>query len=176
MDIFIGSEQELVTGFSTPSTSVTTLNGTVDTSSDVITLANSALVNIGEVIRAEFEKMLVRDINTTTHQASVQRGFDRTNRVQHLDKVAVDVYRTFIVERGVNGTTAATHAKDVAISRYLPPDDVLGLCRQMAVLNINKSRSGYAGKIGNDQTGVTYYNDEVPRYYFDRIKDAYQLP
>ena len=176
MVLKLGDEQELVTGYSDPSAAVTTLNGAVAAADEEITVTNSALVNVGEIIRADFEQMKVRDRNTTTHKLAVWRGWNRTNRVAHLTAVAVDVYRTVNVERGVNGTTAATHANGLAISRYFAPDDIQFLTREVATLMLNKAKGGYAGRSGNEQTGVTFYNDAFPKFDIERIKEKYYLP
>ena len=173
MVLLIGSEQELVTGYGTPIDSTTLLNGTVAITDDVIKLDDVSKVNVGEVLRVDFEQMKVRDTNTDTNQALVWRGFNKTNRVQHLDNAIVYVYRDFTVERGVNGTDAAEHATNAAIDRYEPPDDIRYLARQIATLMINKAKSQYAGKSGNDQTGVVYYNDAFPRFDIERIKEKY---
>jgi hypothetical protein len=71
------------------------------------------------------------------------------------------VYRTFTVSRGVNGTTAAAHSSK-AISRYMAPYDVNWLARQMAGLMWKKARSGFAGKVGNQELGEVFYQNEFP--------------
>lgn len=176
MALLLGSEQELVTGYGSPADTTTDLNGTIDTATEEITVDDASLVNVGEVIRVDFEQMKVRDRNTDTEKLHVYRGWNKTNRVQHLDGVSVYVYRTFNVDRACNGTTAAAHANALAISRYDPPDDVRFLAREGATLMLNKAKSGYAGKSGNDQSGVTFYNDAFPRFDIERIKEKYQLP
>jgi len=85
------------------------------------------------------------------------------------------VYRTVTVERAVNGTTAAAHLLNAAISRYMVPDDILFLTKQIATLMINKARGGYAGKSGNAESGEVYYHDVFPRYEIERIKQNYRL-
>lgn len=176
MVLKLGDEQELVTGLSAPTTAVTALSGAVAISDEQITVDDASLVNIGETIRVNFEQMLVLDKNETTEKLSVMRGLNRTQRAAHADNDALDVYRTFTVERGVNGTTAAVHANGLAISRYTVPDDILFLTRQIAVLMMNKAKSGYAGRTGNEQTGTVFYNDAFPRFDIDRIKNKYRIP
>lgn len=176
MALLIGTEQELATDYGDPTAAVTALNGAITASDEEITVSNSALVNVGEVIRVDFERMYVRDRNTASHKLAVWRGWNRSNRVAHLTGASVDVYRTFVVERGVNGTTAAIHANGASISRYDPPDDIRYLTRQIAILMLNKAKSGYAGKSGNESTGTTYYYDAFPRFELERIKRNYALP
>jgi hypothetical protein len=175
MVLLIGSEQELVTGWSTPTASATTLNGAVAATDEYITVANASLVNIGEIVRVEFEQMLVRDLNTTNQRLSVIRGWNGTARVLHTTSTAVDVYRTVTVTRAVNGTTAAAHANGAAISRYFAPDDIQYLAKQIATLIINKAKSGYQGRTGNAELGVVFYNDAFPRQDIERIKARYNI-
>lgn len=174
MVLLIGSEQEAVTGWGDPTASVTTLNGAVGVSDDVITLANGALVNVGEVLRVDFEQMKVQD--KRTHQCSVIRSWNGTGKVAHLTAAAVDVYRTASVERGVNGTTAAVHANGLAISRYFAPDDIQFLCKEIATLTASKALSGYQGRTGNAETGVVFFNDSFPKFDIDKIKSNYHIP
>lgn len=176
MVLLIGSEQELVTGWSTPTASVTTVTEPVTATADTLTLANAALVSIGEIIRIDFEQMKITDIRTTGNLAAVIRGWNGTGRTTHADNAAVDVYRTVNVTRAVNGTTAAAHANGVTVSRYYAPDDVQYLTRQIAVLMFNKALSGYQGRTGNAELGTVFYNDAFPRYELEQIKARYALP
>lgn len=176
MVLLIGTEQELVTGWGDPTTSVTTVTEAVTNTTDQLTLANAALVNVGEIIRIDFEQMRIVDIRTTGNLAAVIRGYNGTSRVAHADNTAVDVYRTVNVERGVNGTTAAAHLNGVAISRYFAPDDIQFLTKQIATLMVNKALSGYQGRTGNAELGVVFYNDAFPRYELEQIKAKYALP
>lgn len=176
MVLLIGSEQELVTGYDSPTAAVTALSGSLTATAEEVTVDDASLVNVGEIIRVGFEQMKVRDRNTNTEKLYVWRRWNRTQAVTHADNDAVDVYRTVNVERGVNGTTAAVHANGASIYRYFAPDDIQFLTREIATLMLNKSKGAYAGRSGNDQTGVTYYNDAFPRFDIERIKDKYHLP
>lgn len=176
MLLLIGSEQELVTGWSSPTENVTTVTEAVTASADQLTLADASLVNVGEIIRIDFEQMRVTDRRTSTNMVSVIRGWNGTGRVTHADNAPVDAYRTVTVERGVNGTTAAAHANGAAISRYYAPDDIQFLCRQIATLMINKAQGGYQGRTGDPELGVVYYHDAFPRYELEQIKQRYALP
>ena len=174
MVLLIGSEQELVTGFGAPTASVTLLNGAIAATDEVLTVDNGALVNVGEIIRVGFEQILIRDKNT--HQCAVTRGWNGTSRVAHADDSAVDVYRTVNVERGMNGTTAAAHLNGAAISRYFAPDDIQFLTKEIATLIVNKAKSGYQGRTGNQEMGVVFYHDAFPRQDIERLKTAYFIP
>ena len=174
MTLLIGTEQEAVTGWGSPTTGVTTLNGAVAAADDTIVVTNGALLSVGEIIRVDFEQMKIKDKNT--HTLEVTRGWNGTRRVSHTTSTNVDVYRTVNVERGINGTTAAAHANAVAISRYFAPDDVQFLAKEIATLIANKALSGYQGRTGDPQTGVVFYNDAFPQYDIQRVKANYILP
>ena len=175
MVLLIGTEQELVTGWSTPTASVTALNGAATISDEILTVDDASLVNIGELIRIDFEQMLVKDRNTSTNKLYVLRGYNNTARAAHLNDATLDVYRTVTVERGVNGTTAAVHANGVSIARYFAPDDIQYLAKQIATLIVQKAKSGYQGRTGNQDTGVVMYHDAFPRYDIERIRKTYAL-
>ena len=174
MTLLIGTEQEAVTGWGSPTTGVTTLNGAVAAADETIVLTNGALVEIGEVIRVDFEQMKIKDKNS--HTCEVTRAWNGTRRVAHTTSTSVDAYRTVNVERGINGTTAAAHLNAVAISRYFAPDDVQFLCKEIATLIVNKALSGYQGRTGNAETGVVFYNDAFPQYDIQRVKANYVMP
>lgn len=174
MVLLIGNEQELVTGWSTPIDSATDITEALTATGDVLTLGDATKVHIGEILRVGFEQMKVLDLNTTTNEAYVGRGWNKTAAVVHADNSDVYVYRTLTVERGVNGTTAAAHLINAAISRYVAPDDILFLVKEIATLMLNKAASGYQGRTGNDQ-GVIFYNDAFPRQDIERVKQAYSL-
>ncbi|RPH74771.1 hypothetical protein EHM76_02940 [bacterium] len=174
MTLKIGDEQQVVTSWGDPTAGVTTLNGAIAVGDETITVADGALINVGEIFRSTFEQMKVKD--KQNNLLEVVRGWNGIRRVAHLTGAAVDVYRTVNVERAVNGTSAAAHAKDTAISRYFAPDDVQFLCKEIAMLIANKAGSGYQGRTGNAETGVVFYNDAFPKYDIQRVKENYYIP
>ena len=174
MILLIGSEQELVTGWGSPTASVTQLNGAMTATEQTMTVDSGTLIKVGEIIRIDFEQMKVRDIRS--NQALVTRGWNGSGAVAHADNATIDAYRTVNVERAVNGTTAAAHAGNAAISRYFAPDDVQFLTKQIATLMLNKAKSGYQGKTGSADTGTVYYYDSFPRFEIERVAANYRLP
>lgn len=175
MVLLIGTEQELVTGWGDPTASVTTASASVAVTDQTITVTDASLVNVGEVIRIDFEQMKVLDRRTSTYKLSVIRGWNGTAVVSHTSTTAVDVYRTVNVERGVNGTTAAEHLNGVAISRYFPPDEIVGLTKQIATLLVNKAKGGYQQRAGNAELGAVYYNEAFPRFEIARVKRSFMF-
>ena len=173
MVLLINSEQELVTGYSTPSTAVTTIAEDLDTSEEEITVADGTKVYDGETIRVNYEQMKVLEIQSNT--LHVRRGWNNTAKATHTSGANVDAYRTFTVERGVNGTSAAAHTAATTIYRYLVPDDINYLAREIATLMLKKSQGAYAGKTGNAELGEVYYHDAFPRFDLDRLRLHYEV-
>lgn len=174
MVILIGSEQQLVTGFGEISASATTLSEDIDLVEEEINVANGTLIFVGETIRCGFEQMKVLDINGNT--LYVKRGWNGTKKVIHSTAGAVDVYRTFSVERAVNGTTAGIHTMGSYISRYLVPEDVRILCAEIATLMRKKALGGFAGRSGNSELGEVFYHDLFPRFDLERVRGHYLIP
>jgi len=79
------------------------------------------------------------------------------------------------VKRGCSGTTAATHAQNTAISRYVVPDDVSYLALQIATLMLRKGDSGFAGKVGDPATGEMFYYNEFPHSIVKDIQRNYRI-
>jgi hypothetical protein len=173
MGLLIGDEQILVAGVGDPSAAITTLSVALDSASETLTPVDVLAASVGEVIRVGFEKMKIVDKNAT--QWLVLRGWNNTKKSAHSISDSVDVYRTFAVERGVNGTTAAAHVKETAISRYLPPDDINLLARAIASLMKKLADSAYAGRVGNAELGQVFYNDAFPRDLLEKIEANYEV-
>lgn len=172
MVLLIGSEQQAVTGWSSPTTNITSLNGALTSTEDIVTLDDGSLVNVGEILRVDFEQMRVKD--KRNHQAHVDRGWNNTGQVAHSDNTQVDVYRTVTVDRGVNGSTAASHTQGTAISRYHVPDDIQYITKQIATLIVNKAKAGYQGRTGNAELGTVFYHDVFTRE-IDQIRTNYMI-
>lgn len=174
MVLYFDSEQIYVGDYDTPTSAITTLGAALDASSEIVTLIDGSTVKAGEIIRVNVEKMRVLDINGNT--AYVLRGWDKTKQVSHTISANVDVYRTFNVTRGVNGTTAVSHSNAAALSRYVVPEDINYLTVQIATLMLRKSATGFAGKTGNETLGTVFYAHEFPRDEIARVKSSYYIP
>jgi hypothetical protein len=173
MVLLIEAEQQLVTATGAPTAAVTTLSNALNNADEILTPANVALANVGETFRIDFEKFLLLDKNAT--QWSVLRGYRNTTKAAHNASASIDVYRTFVVTPGVNGTTAAGHAQNTAISRYLPPDSVNTLCKAIATLLKKLDDSQYAGKTGNAQLGEVFYNNAFPKDIWDKVEAQFDV-
>ncbi|MGA2504201.1 MAG: hypothetical protein ABSG01_08945 [Anaerolineales bacterium] len=173
MVLLVEAEQELVTATGAPTAGVTTLGTALNNADEALTPASVAAAAIGETIRIDFEKLLVLDKNAT--QWSVVRGYRNTTKAAHSNGAAIDAYRTFVVTRGVNGTTAITHALSTPISRYLPPESVSTLCKAIATLLKKLDDAQYAGKTGNANLGEVFYNNAFPRDIWEKVESQFDV-
>lgn len=173
MALSIGAEMEVVTDYGTPTAAATTLSSSLTAASETVAVASGAAVKIGEIIRVDFERMKVLDIQTNT--LLVARGWGKTQKNTHNSAANVDVYRTFAVARACNGTSAAAHSTSTVVKRYAIPDDIVYLARQIAMLMLKKAGSGFAGKTGSPEMGEVFYFHEFPRDEIMRIKRNYSL-
>ena len=173
MNLLIETEQELVIATGAPTAGVTTLSTALNNADEILTPANVALAAIGETIRIDFEKMLILDKNAT--QWSVQRGYRNTTKMTHNTSASIDAYRTFVVTRGVNGTTAAAHALSTPIYRYMPPESVVTLCKAITTLLKKLDDAQYAGKTGNSQLGEVFYNNAFPKDIWEKVENQFDV-
>jgi len=68
---------------------------------------------------------------------------------------------TLTVERGVNGTTAATHSGGASLTRYDYPELVVQACLDIAKLTFRNRDLGSAGSIGAGEMSMTVAESEV---------------
>ena len=178
MVLLIESEQEMVTAGNGGPGSV---DGTVATSQvtsaitadvETIPVTNGAEFNQGETFRVDFENFKIRMIAGNNLLCS--RGWNGTTKNTHVINSPMYVYRTFTVSRAMNGTTAAAHTS-AAISRYVIPEDVNWLCREVAGLMRMKAKVNFASKSGNSDLGEAYYFNEFPKQ-IETIRKNYKLP
>lgn len=170
MVLLLENEWELVTGTGAATASGATLGIFLDDASDEIVLSDGTLILAGETIKVDFEQMSVLDVSG--NRANVARGANKTARRTHDLGKAVNVFRTFNVTRGANGSTAAAHTA-AGIARQVAPADVNYLCRQITALMINKAKTGYSGRSGNDELGTGFWVNEFPKNQIEKIKANY---
>ena len=170
MVLELESEWELVTSTGAATASTATVSGAWDNAAEELAVSDGTKVNVGETIQVDFERMRILDIAGNT--LLVSRGVNKSKRNTHTNGTAVNVFRTFNVLRGANYSTAAAHTS-VAVSRQVAPADVNYLCRQVAILMINKAKTGFAGRGGNDELGTGFWVNEFPKTQIDQIAANY---
>ena len=151
--LLIGSEQMFVTAKALLTTT-TTLNDTLTANKNNtdVTVADATKVKQGEVITIGSERMYVESISG--NDLTVVRAYDGSVLRAHSTGITVYAPRTLTVNRGVNGTTAATSTSGAAITRYVAPLDVANLCEALAIFEYVQSRGGRTGTIGSSNSQV----------------------
>lgn len=110
-----------------------------------VTVDSSHGIVAGETIRINAERMLI--VSVSTNALTVTRAWDGSILAAHTNNDAIHINRTLTIERGTNGTTAATHADTTAISKYEPPFDVRMVAKAEALSELFQSRAGWARSI-----------------------------
>ena len=171
--LLIGSEQIHVTDYSGSGTdSAVNISANVAVNDTVITIPSTA-TNPGEIIRIDNEDMyVVKEVGGVA--LHVIRAWGKTERAAHTSGADIFVYRTFKIDRAINGTTAAAHAQDVAISRYQAPAPVRYLAKQISALMYRKAQTGYAGKVADIEAGEIFYHNEFPKSIYQEIAKGYR--
>ena len=138
------------------------LNGAVGEATETVsvTVDLGTRYAVGEVIQVDSEKMLIEAISGNV--LTVKRAYDGSLLASHLDNAAVNVFRSLTIVRGVNGTTAATHALAAAVVKYAPPADVWLYVLAKAILDHKQSQSGWTGQIGVGEGAVAVRAESIP--------------
>jgi hypothetical protein len=148
------------------------LDGDFGASEEILDVDDGSEFFPGEVILIGNEDMLIRRI--IGNSLTVERGWNNSPVDDLANDSPISVYRTFKVQRGVNGTDAAEHTAK-ALSCAVYPEIVNWLCRQIAGLMLMKAESGFQGRTGNPATGEGSYFSEFPPNQIARIKSHYSV-
>lgn len=178
MVLQVDDEMELVTagngGPRSPAASAaeSQLAASVDHAAEELEVDNGAEFYPGEVLQIGVEDVYIRKI--AGNRLVTTRGWNGTTKTAHEVDAPISVYRTYAVERAVNGTEVAEHAS-AAVVRCLPPADVHWLAQQIAALMRQKALTAFGGRAGNPDQGESFYVNEFPRQIAD-IAANYSLP
>jgi hypothetical protein len=118
-----------------------------DQSSTAVAVTTGSAFTEDEVIMLDSEKMRVDEITGNT--LHVKRKWDGTALASHAGGVTIYSPRSLTVERGVLGTTAASHTLGDAISVYRPPSLINQLNIAYAEVGFLDEASGYARTVGS---------------------------
>lgn len=115
-----------------------------------VPVADGTAYNVDEIILVDSERMLIVDIAGDT--LTVKRAWDGSVLASHTTGADIYAPRRLTVERGVLGTTAATHGDTTAISRHVVPGLVHELCVAESLNTIQQEQSGYARTFGSGES------------------------
>lgn len=151
----VGAERMIVTGktmLTTGQTLQTALAANVGNTTVVV--SDGTAFTYDEVILLDSERMLIVDI--AGNNLTVKRAHDGTVLAAHTGST-IYALRTLTVERGVLGTTAATHTSGASITRHVVPGPVRTLCIAEAINTLFQETAGYSRQIGSGETARESY-------------------
>ena len=149
----VESERMIVTGKAMLDTGQN-LGGalTVSAADTTVPVTTGSAYAVGEVILIDAERMRIVDI--AGNSLTVKRSWDGSVLAAH--SVGADIYapRTLTVERGVLGTTAATHADATAVRVQVYPGPVRSLAIAEAITQLQQEMAGYGRVIGVGESAI----------------------
>jgi hypothetical protein len=144
----IESERVLVVGKNMVSLSATTSSALQSNQAAVsFTSASASSLVTGETILIDSERMLVNDIAGST--VIVTRAWDGTALAAHSSGATIYGLRTALVQRGVLGSTAASHSDAVSIYTHAYPAALSELVEAEAIVHLQQTAAAYARTIGS---------------------------
>jgi hypothetical protein len=146
--LMLGTERLVVTERSMSDTTQNLANTLTASNGDtVVGVASGAAFARDEVILIDGERMKIRDI--AGNNLIVTRSWDGSVIDDHT--IGADVYalRTFTIQRGVLGSTAAAHTLNDSIYAHQYPGLVNELTIAETVVLLEQNSSGYARTVGS---------------------------
>ncbi|GAB3156232.1 hypothetical protein GCM10027258_62350 [Amycolatopsis stemonae] len=137
-----------------------------------VTVTDGTAYTPGEIVLLDAERMLIIDV--AGNDLIVKRAWDGTVLATHTGST-VYAPRTLIVERGVLGTTTATHDAAAPILRWVPPALVENLAVAEALVTLGCEQAGYATQTrsGESARSVTLTIDDLrDRVYTEHGRKA----
>ena len=159
--LLIEGEQLFVSGRANAANGSQLLNGALTASKAgvAVTVDDGSQFRAGEVVLVDSERMYVESISGNV--LTVVRAYDSSVLAAHGDDTPVHVYRTLTVERGVNGTTAATHANSTVVVKYEPPFDITSLCVAETLVAYHQEGSGWGRVVGTGDGGREFRSRDL---------------
>ena len=171
--LVVGTEWMKVTGKAFADSAQNTTGALTNKNTDSsVGVADGTAFAAGEVIAIDSELMLVESI--VGNNLLVDRAVRGTVLAAHL--TAADIFRetSYTVERGILGSTAATHTSADVASVWVTPGDVRSLVTAMAITETQQLSAGYAKTVGTGEgqkearsLGVKRLWDDVMTTYRD---------
>jgi hypothetical protein len=151
--IRVDTERMNVTAKSMTATGQTLGNSTLaaQTNANTVQVQSGAAVNAGETIQIDSEQMYIQAI--TGNNLTVIRAWNGTILAQHAGGTTIYAPRQITVERGVLGTTAATHAANATVNVHLVPPLIRDLCIAETLQTLTQTRRGYTQVIKRTTSG-----------------------
>lgn len=151
--IRVDSERMNVTAKTMVATGQTLGNTTLAASAaaNLVQVQSGAAINPGETIQIDAEQMYVTTV--AGNSLTVLRGWNGTVLAQHAGGTALYAPRQVTVERGVLGTTAATHTANATVNVHQVPPLIRDLCIAETLNTLVQARRGYTQVVKRTTSG-----------------------
>jgi hypothetical protein len=148
--LLVDSERMAVTDRSALATGQTLVSAMAILKGDqVVDVADGTQLHVGEILLIDSERMRIVDI--AGNNATVIRAYDGSTLAAHSLGAAIYALRTLTVQRGVLGTTAATHLISTAVTRWEVPDLIRDLCKAETITRLEQEFSAYGARVYSDE-------------------------
>lgn len=117
--------------------------------SNSVSITGVTGINQFETILIDSERMLVTDVAGTT--ITVKRAVDGSVLAVHALNTDIYVLRTLTVERGILGTTAASHTTGDSVDIVRFPGPIVELTIAEAINSFKQRSDGYARVVGSGE-------------------------
>ncbi len=146
--IVVGTERMQVTNRRMADVGTNTA-GTLDDSQahQVLAVQDGTKFVVGEMIMVDAERMRVDEI--AGNNLIVTRAWDGSTLAEHLSGVDIYAQRLFTVQRGVLGSSAASHTLGDSVTAHRFPDFIPELCQAETIVLIEQAAAGYARVVGS---------------------------
>lgn len=149
----VDTERMAVTAKNMAATGQTiTTNPTATAKDNVIGVSSGPAFAVNEVMMVGGEKMRVDDV--AGNNLVVTRAWDGSVLAAHTSGTAVFASRLLTVQRGVLGTTAATHSANAAVSVHVVPGLIRTLCVAEVLNTLGQERRGYSQALKRSLSGT----------------------
>jgi hypothetical protein len=135
-----------------------------------VAINTGSLIHAGEVVQVDAEQMYVASItgNNLILPAG-GRAYNGSVLAAHTSTTHVYAPRTLTVVRGVNGTTAASHADSTPIAKYAAPANVARAVAAQAIADFQQELAGYGRTIGAGEMAVEFTGKAVHNIWLDTV-------
>lgn len=148
--LIIDTERVVVTDRTMITTSQTLTADLASQASAVsVTVSSGAAFAPGETIFIDSERMRIVDI--AGNVLTVKRAWDGSVLAAHTSTAVIYAPRQLTVERGAQGTTAATHSQGATIARWKPPPAAQALVAAEVLNQLQQESAAYARQVGSGE-------------------------
>jgi hypothetical protein len=170
--MIVDNERLLVSDRSSNDSGQTNLSGltTAQNNDTVGTVTDGTQLHVDEVMQIDGERMLIVDI--TGNQVTVKRAWDGTNLAAHSTGSHIYTFRTLTVLRGQLGTTATTHASNVAAATWRVPSLLRDLAIAESANRVLQETGGYRDPQGDGAAAMAHLGSALADLW-DEAETAY---